>query len=252
MKKLIILMSVLTLASSCSINQDQTKGKKILIYTRNGTGFVHDNIEASVQALEEICAGLGIETEVTDSPEVFTSDRLTGFDGIVFSNSNNEAFTSEDQREAFQAFIRSGKGFAGIHSSTGSERDWPWFWAMQGGTFLRHPPLQEFDIKVIDTRHVSTAHLPPVWKWEDECYYIHHLNPDIHVLLAADLRTVEDELKEEYPGTTFGDYIPLAWCHQFEGGRQWYTALGHTIEYYDDPLFRGHLEGGIRWILGSN
>jgi len=251
MKKLIILISVMTLASSCSMNQDQTEGKKILIYTRNGTGFVHDNIGASVQALEEICAGLGIETEVTDSPDLFTSGRLVGFDGIVFSNSNNEAFNSEEQREAFQAFIRSGKGFAGIHSSTGSERDWPWFWAMQGGLFLRHPPLQEFEIRVIDKQHASTAHLPEIWKWEDECYYIHHLNPDIHVLLAADLRTVEDELKDEYPGTTFGDYIPLAWCHNFEGGRQWYTALGHKIEYYEDPLFRQHLEGGIRWILGS-
>jgi type 1 glutamine amidotransferase len=122
---------------------------------------------------------------------------------------------------------------------------------MQGGLFLRHPPLQEFDIKVIDRQHVSTAHLPETWKWEDECYYIHHLNPDIHVLLAADLRTVEDELKDEYPGTTFGDYIPLAWYHNFEGGRQWYTALGHKIEYYDDPLFREHLEGGILWILSD-
>lgn len=127
MKQLIILMSVVTLASSCAMNQDRTEGKKILIYTRNGPGYVHDNIEASVRALEEICAGLGIETEVTDSPDVFTSDRLAGFDGIVFSNSNNEAFTSEDQRGAFQAYVRSRKGFAGIHSSCGSERDWPWF-----------------------------------------------------------------------------------------------------------------------------
>ena len=251
MKKLIMLICLATLASSCSMNQDQIQGKKILIYTRNGSGYVHDNIEASVQALEAICAGLGIETEVTDSPDVFTSDRLAEFDGIVFSNSNNEAFTSEEQREAFQSYVRSGKGFAGIHSSCGSERDWPWFWAMQGGLFLRHPPLQEFDIKVIDRQHVSTAHLPEIWKWEDECYYIHHLNPDIHVLLAADLRTVEDEGKDEYPGTTFGDYIPLAWYHNFEGGRQWYTALGHKIEYYDDPLFREHLEGGILWILSD-
>jgi type 1 glutamine amidotransferase len=252
MKRLTVLLSVMILVSSCAMDQDSTEGKMVLIYTRNGEGFVHDNIDASVRALEEICAGLDIETEVSDSPDIFTPGQLVRFDGIIFSNSNNEAFASEDQRTAFQEFIRSGRGFAGIHSSSGSERNWPWFRAMQGGLFLRHPPLQEFDISVIDRDHLSTAHLPDTWKWEDECYYIHHLNPDIHVLLAADLRTIEDDLKAEYPGTTFGDYIPLAWCHRFEGGRQWYTALGHKIEYYDDPLFREHLKGGILWILGSN
>lgn len=251
MRHIILIISILAVSFSCSVQQKQAEGKKVLIYTRNSwDGYIHDNIAASVKALQEICADLGVETEVTDSPAVFTPEKLAGFDGIVFANTNNQAFTSEDQRLAFQEFIRSGKGFAGVHCSSASERDWPWFWAMQGGAFLRHPPLQPFDIKVIDPNHLSTAHLPETWKWEDECYYCNYLNPDIHILLAADLRTIDDSLKVEYPGTTFGDYIPLAWYHSFEGGRQWYTALGHKIEHYSDPLFRDHLKGGILWILG--
>ncbi len=250
MKHVLLLAVLLLLVPACAQRGDTVAGATVLIYTRNGPGYVHDNIAASVEALEEICAGLGIETVVTDSPAVFTPEQLEAFDAVIFSNSNNDAFTSQAQREAFQAFIRSGGGFAGIHSSSGSERNWPWFWAMQGGLFRRHPPLQPFDIHVIDPGHISTAHLPAVWAWEDECYYTHHLNPDIHVLLAADLKTVEDAERDVYPGTTFGDYIPLAWCHTFDGGRQWYTALGHKIEYYADPLFREHLRGGILWILG--
>jgi type 1 glutamine amidotransferase len=250
MRRTILILLLITLAGSCTPGEVPVAGKRVLIYTRNGAGYVHDNIAASVAALEEICAGLGIETVVTDSPAVFTPAGLEEFDAVIFSNSNNDAFTSEAQREAFQAFIRSGKGFAGIHSSSGSERNWPWFQAMQGGLFLRHPPLQPFDIHVIDGGHISTAHLPGVWAWEDECYYLHYLNPDIHVLLAADLSTVEDAGREEYPGTTFGDHFPLSWCHRFEGGRQWYTALGHQIAHYDDPLFRDHLKGGILWVLG--
>ena len=251
MRSIVLLLAIVLFSSSCVQDRAPAEGKKILIYTRNGSGYVHDNIEASVKALEEICAALGIETEATDTPAVFTTEKLAGFDGIIFSNANNEAFTSKDQRDAFQEFIRSGKGYGSIHSSCASERDWPWFWAMTGGLFLRHPPLQKFDIRVVDREHISTAHLPAVWKWEDEPYYLHHFNPDIHVLLAADLRTIEDELKDEYPGTTFGDYLPLAWYHHYEGGRQWFTALGHKIEYYEDPLFREHLKGGILWILDA-
>lgn len=244
----IFLLAGITFLSTI-IPVGQVFGQKILIYTKNGEGYVHDNIQASVKALEEICTEIGVNTVVSDDPSVFTNENLQQFDGVVFSNTNNEAFTSDDQREAFQEFIRSGKGFVGIHSASGSEREWPWFWAMLGGKFRRHPPLQPFDIKVIDEKHPSTSFLPEVWKWEDECYYSDHLNPDIHVLLAADLRTIEDPRMAEYPGTTFGDYLPLAWYHEFEGGRQWYTALGHKIEYYQDPDFRQHLKGGILWTL---
>jgi uncharacterized protein len=223
--------------------------KKILIYTRNGEGYVHENISASVKALQEICNELKVETEVSDDPASFTSENLLRFDAIIFSNTNNEAFITDAQRDAFQAFIRSGKGFIGIHSACGSERDWPWFWSMLGGKFLRHPPLQPFDIKVIDRNHPSTRFLPDIWKWEDECYYMDHLNPDIHVLLAVDLTTIKDTNRTEYPGSTFGDLFPLAWYHKYDGGREWYTALGHKPEHYSDALFRKHLMGGISWAL---
>jgi hypothetical protein len=108
-----------------------------------------------------------------------------------------------------------------------------------------------FDIKVIDAGHPATEGFPAVWKWQDECYYLDHLNPDIHILLAADLRTIKDDKMTEYPGTTFGDYFPLAWSHQFDGGREFYTAMGHKIEHYSDPLFLKHLWGGIQWAIGD-
>jgi len=245
----IIWIIFLPVLISCTPRSEIKKQKKILIYTRNGEGYVHDNIEASVKALQEICTELMITTEVSDNPGLFTNHNLLQFDGIIFSNTNNEAFLTDEQRKAFQAYIRSGKGFIGIHSASGSEREWPWFWSMLGGKFLRHPPFQPFTIKVIDKTHSSTAFLPDIWEWEDECYYLDYMNPDIHILLAADLKTVDDEQRDEYPGTTFGDLFPLAWCHQFDGGREWYTALGHSPEHYQDSLFREHLKGGIKWIL---
>ena len=137
----------------------------------------------------------------------------------------------------------------GVHSANTSEPEWEWFTRMIGGKFVRHPKLQPFDILIIDHLHPSTAHLPEKWAWEDECYYSSHLNPAIHVLLAADLKTVEDPEKESYPGMVFGDLFPLAWFHTFHNSRIFFTAIGHKIEHYQDEDFRQHLDGGICWIL---
>lgn len=222
---------------------------KVLVYTKNGKGYVHDNIAASVEAIQKMCASQEIDVDVNDKSFVFTPQNLKQYKAIIFANANNEAFDTQEQRNAFQKYIQNGGGFVGIHSSCASERDWPWFWAMVGGTFVRHPKFQHFDIKIIDNTHISTDFLPDPWKWEDECYYLDHLNPDIHVLIAADLRTIEDEKTKEYPGDVFGNYFPLAWYHTFDGGRQFYTALGHKIEHYSDPLLVKHILGGILWTL---
>lgn len=221
---------------------------RVLIYTRNGKGYVHDNIAVCADALRTVCGEAGIETETTDDPAVFTPDRLRRFKAVVFANTNNEAFETDEQRAAFQAFIRGGGGFVGIHSATGSERSWPWYWKLIGGTFAWHHPKQAFTVRVVDRRHPSTSFYPSdEWEWTDEFYYVKERNPDVRVLLAG----VQASLKK--PGKPPAALIdrpepyPLAWCHEFEGGRSFYTALGHMKEMYADPLFRRHLLGGIRW-----
>jgi len=190
--------------------------------------------------------------DVSDDPTLFTVESLQRYDAIVFSNTNNEAFTSDAQRRAFQAYVRGGGGFVGIHSASGSERSWPWYFRLLGGTFVRHPPQQDFTVDVVDRAHPSTGFLPARWEIaNDECYYLTALSPGIRVLLAADLTTVEDEMRDEYPGRIFGDAFPIAWYQEFDGGRQWYTALGHRPEEYQDPVFMRHILGGIRWVIAG-
>ena len=229
--------------------QEQESNKKVLIYTKNGEGFVHDNIEKSVIALKEICDDLGISYVVSDDPSVYTADFSKKFDAVIFSNTNNEAFETDEQRRIFQEFIRNGGGFVGIHSACGSERDWPWFSAMVGAKFVRHPAFQPFDIKVLNNQHPSTSFLPDTWKWEDECYFMNQINPDINVLLAADLTTINDPEMEQYPGDTFGNLFPLAWYHEYDGGREFFTALGHKKKHYKDENLIQHIRGGILWVL---
>ncbi len=229
--------------------------KKVLVYTRNfvtnGKGYVHDNIQSSVEAIRKMGAEAGFAVDASDEPKVFTRENLKQYAAIVFSNSNNEAFENDAQREAFKAYVQSGGGIAGIHSATGSERQWPYFWSVLGGKFLRHPKMQTFTVRVKDPNHPATKGLPATFEWTDECYYHDHLNPDIKVLLVTDPAKLDDPRKAEYPGDRFGDSLPLAWYHRFDGGRVFHTALGHKKEHYSDPILYRHILGGIRWAMGD-
>ena len=225
------------------------KGKKLLIYTKNGNGYVHDNIDTSVTTLQKICAELGVVTTVSEDPNIFLSSEMYSFDAVFFSNTNNEAFDTEEQRSAFQSFCSSGRGFGGLHSAIGSERKWPWFWKLIGGSFLRHPPLQTFTIKVNRKDHPSTKHLPPSFNSEDECYFIKNSNPSFKILLEADLSTVSENKTDKNPFRP--KRAPLSWYNTLEGGRQWYTALGHSKELYALSWFQKHLKGGIVSILSD-
>jgi type 1 glutamine amidotransferase len=225
-------------------------GARVLVYTRNGEGYVHDNVAASVAAIQRMGRAHGFALDVSDDPTVFTSDNLRRYDAVIFSNTNNEAFTSDEQRRALQTYVRAGGGFVGVHSASGSERNWPWYFQLLGGTFVRHPPQQDFTVDVVDRSHPSTGFLPDRWTiTSDECYFLQSLNPGIRVLLAADLTTVTDPDRAGFPGEVFGDAFPLAWYQEFDGGRQWYTALGHRAEQYEDPVFTRHILGGIRWVV---
>ena len=227
--------------------------KRVLVYTKNGKGYVHDNRAASVQAIQQLGLTHGFSVDASENPADIAEDNLKKYHLVVLSNTNNETFDTDAQKLAFQRYIQAGGGLVGIHSASGSERQWPWFWRTLGGKFKRHPPLQSFDIQVVDHYHPSTLHLGEVWPWEDECYYLDQLNPAVHVLLAADMNTIEDDKKGEYPATTFGNRFPLSWCYETSLGRVWYTALGHKIEYYANPDFQQHLLGGILWVLdGAN
>ncbi|KDN56671.1 ThuA domain-containing protein [Flavobacterium seoulense] len=226
--------------------------KRILVYTKNGKGYVHKNIAASVDALKKMGAENHWLVDVSDEPSVMTNENLKKYDCLIFSNTNNEIFDNEEQRQAFVAYIHRGGSFVGIHSTSGSERSWPWFTAMVGGAFKKHPAFQSFEIKVINKNHPATSMLSETWIKEDECYYMDELNPNIQVLLAADLRTVKDDTKTTYPGRVFGDYFPLSWYHEFEGARVFYTALGHDAKDYADSVYLEHLKGGIMWALAEN
>lgn len=233
---------------------EATPERRVLVYTKNQVGqslYVHDNIPASVAAIQKLGAANNFSVDISDDSAVFTDQNLKRYKALIFDNTNNEIFGNEEQKAAFQRFIRAGGGFVGIHSATGSMRQWPWFWSVVGGKFARHAKMQKFTVNVKDPKDASTAHLPVTFEWTDEFYYVDHMPEGLHVLLAGDLIKLDDPGKEKYPGKLFGDEFPLAWRHEFDGGREWYTALGHQPEHYSDPKFTQHILGGILWAMGD-
>jgi type 1 glutamine amidotransferase len=225
--------------------------KRVLVYTRNGKGYVHDNIQTSAEAVKKMGADNGFAVDVTDDPNFFTDATLKQYNALVFANTNNEAFLNDTQRDAFKHYIESGGGFVGLHSASGSERNWPYFCSVVGGKFVRHPHQQEFLIRVKDGDFPATRELPATFAWKDECYLLDHLNPDIHVLLVTDYTRIDDPDKSKHPEESFSESMPLSWYHQFDGGREYYLALGHNKEDYSNPLLYDQILGGIRWAMGE-
>lgn len=243
------LLSVLSFVCACGAEN------RVLVYTKNQVGqglYVHDNTAACAEAIAKLGKDNGFDVDVSADPGLFSDASLKKYKAIVFDNTNNEILETEEQKTAFQRYIRGGGGFVGIHSATGSMRQWPWYWSLVGGKFKRHPKLQAFTVLVKDKGDISTAHLGDSFQWTDEFYYVDNMPQGLHVLLAGDLRTLNDPQKDQYPGKLFGDEFPLAWRHEFDGGRAWYTALGHQKEHYSDPRLVRHILGGILWAMGKD
>ncbi|MDB4915395.1 MAG: ThuA protein [Gemmatimonadetes bacterium] len=227
--------------------------RKVLVYTRNftpdGKGYVHDNIAASVAAIRKMGAEKGFGVDVSDDPAVFTGANLKQYSALVFSNSNNEAFSTEPQKDAFRKYIQGGGGFVGIHSASGSQRDWPYFWSVLGGKFNVHPKQQAFTVRNVDSSHVAANGLPAEFEWTDEFYFTDHLNPGLHPILVSDRTKLQflDAVKggvDAFPNPT-----PLAWWQTFDGGREIYIALGHNKDEYAKPTLYTLIQNGILWAM---
>ncbi len=245
MQALILLLLMLPLAA--------TAQQKVLVYTRNftssGKGYVHDNIAASVAAIRKMGNEKGFVVDVSDDPSQFTLQNLKQYAALVFSNSNNEAFSDEAQRSAFKGYIESGGGFVGIHSASGSERNWPYFSSVLGGRFAAHPKMQAFSVRVVDPEFPAAKSLPPEFQWTDECYFIDHLRPDLHFILVTDRSKLAALEAMKIDVGSFPNPLPLAWYHEFDGGREFYLALGHNKEEYANPILYGIIENGILWAI---
>ena len=237
-----------------ALSQDQSlKDLNVLVYTKNGEGYVHDNIPYAVKSIQKLGEEQGFEVHATGDPSIFTEENLKQYNLLVFPSTNNDVFDTDEQRLAFRRYIEAGGGLVGIHSVVGTERKWEWFKQLVGGTFVWHPKFQKYQLNVIDPSHPSVKNIPTVWEKEDECYFMKELYPGIKVTIAHDLETLDQSQKARIDTTAvpFAKLYPAVWHQDFDGGYVWVTALGHHIKDYEDPVFIQHILQGMQFVANQ-
>ncbi|NHF60535.1 ThuA domain-containing protein [Flavobacteriaceae bacterium TP-CH-4] len=219
---------------------DGTETDSILIFSKT-EGFRHGSIDKAYSTLENLGKDHDFMLERTENAADFNDENLKKYAVIVFLSTTGNVL-NEEQQTTFENYIRNGGNFMGIHSATDTEYDWPWYGQLVGAYFNGHPSIQDARIEVLTDNHPATAHLKDTWDRRDEWYNFRDIDPSLNVLLNLD--------EDSYDGGTNGDNHPIAWYHEFDGGRSFYTAGGHTEASYDEPDFQLHLLGGINYCLG--
>ena len=215
----------------------------VLVFSKT-TGFRHTSIEVGVDAVKKLGAANNFNVDATEDGAWFTADNLQKYEVVVFMNTNGLDVLDASQKAAFEAYIKQGGNYVGVHSASATEYEWPWYGQLVGAYFDDHPQKQTAEVLVLDQLHPATAHLPARWERYDE-WYNYRTNPFGQVHILATLN------EKSYEGGTMGHNHPIIWAHEFDGGRSWYTGLGHTEESYEDPAFLQHLLGGISWAAGQ-
>ena len=212
---------------------------RLLLFSRTA-GYRHESIAQAKAAILEMARTNRFVVDTTEDPAYIAEDSLRHYSAVIFLHTTGDLLDRTAEVD-LQRYIQAGGGFVGIHAAADAEYDWRWYGRMVGGYFASHPAIQQATLVVADTTHEMTEHLPRAWSRTDEWYNFKRIAPGLQVLLSID--------EGSYTGGTNGAVHPMTWYHEFDGGRAWYTALGHTAESWSEPAFLELLNGGIHYAI---
>ncbi|MEH6513578.1 MAG: ThuA domain-containing protein, partial [Maribacter arcticus] len=230
------MLLCITLFTNC------TKKKETILVFSKTNGFRHGSIEAGIVAIKKLGLENGYNVIATEDANYMVEDSLKNYAAVIFNNTTRDILNDVQQSD-FERYIQAGGGFVGIHAATATEYDWPWYNKLVGAVFNDHPRIQEAKLIINDKSHSSTQHIDGSWTKSDEWYNFKNINPNINVLISID--------ENSYEGGTNPEGRPIAWYHEYNGGRAFYTEMGHTDETFVNPTFLSHLLGGITYAAGN-
>jgi type 1 glutamine amidotransferase len=233
-----------------SLGAQEKKLKVLNFYADNG--FVHDSQKAGLEMIESLGTKNGWEVVTTNEISSLSLINILTFDVVLFNNNcgNNGPILSQTQEQAMQQFIRNGGGFVGIHCAGAlwhEDTDFQkWYEGLIGTKLVDHPKVQKATLIVEDTSHESTAHLPKEWILKEEFHrFSENPRDHVNVLISVD----EDSYKGKQK---MGGDHPITWYQHYDGGRSFFTSLGHTKEIYADANYQEMVTQGIVWAAGSS
>ncbi len=230
---------------------------RALVFSKTAA-FRHDSIPQGIAAIQAMGQSKGFQVDATEDASLFTDAVLSHYDVVIFMSTTGDVL-DDGQQAAFERFIRAGHGYVGVHAAADTEYDWHWYGELVGGYFRNHPAgTPTATVVVEDKDDPSTAGLPERWSRTDEWYnykkydnssgddYSPRNTPGVHVLLTMD----ESTYAEDDGSDGVDDDHPISWCHRYDGGRSWYTGMGHTQASFSEPGIISHIESGIEIAAG--
>ncbi|WP_049631856.1 ThuA domain-containing protein [Cellvibrio sp. pealriver] len=220
---------------------------KVLLFTKTN-GFHHQSINEGVDAIRQLAVRHHFAVDWHEDASIFSDEKLTQYHAIIFLLTTGDILNDE-QQAAMERFIRAGKGFVGIHSASDTEYDWEWYTKMVGRTFHIHPEIQTAELSVTDRKFPGLERMPDRFWWTDEWYeFGAERTKGLNYILTVDEQTFNPAADwGSKKSNGMGKFHPIAWYHNYDGGRAFYTALGHMPATYSDALFLEHIYGGLYW-----
>jgi cytochrome c len=236
---------ILLLPAVLFFSSYKNDSRKVLVFIKT-SGFHHESIPAGIAAIEKIGRENNFSIDTSSDASVFNNNDLKKYRTVIFLSTTGDLLNSDEQ-VAFQRYIEAGGGFMGIHAAADAEYDWAWYNKLVGAYFKNHPGnpnVRKATVVVTDTSNAAMKGIPHKWERTDEWYNYKNISTDLKVIALLD--------ENSYEGGENGKFHPIAWYHDFDGGRSFYTGGGHTSESFSEPLFVQHLAGGIQYAMGPD
>ena len=237
-------LTIALLATLFAANTLTAQTQRVLVFSKT-EGFHHASIDAGKTAFTKMAVEKNFAIDFTDDATKFTTANLKQYNAVVFLSTTGDVLNDAQQSE-FERYIQAGGGYLGIHAAADCEYEWPWYGRLVGAWFLDHPMnnIQKGKFYVTEKNSFATKDMPDEFERTDEFYSFKNIDPSIKVLVKID--------EKSYQGGKNGNDHPMSWYHDFDGGRSFYTNMGHTDETFADPLFLNHVWQGLHYVMGGD
>ena len=235
---------ILTVQFLVAVSANAQKQFKALLVTTTKC-WHHESVHAGVLAIQQLGVRNFFDVTLLEDPNGITDRSMQQYQVVIFLNTTGDILDTAQQR-VMERFIRSGKGFVGIHSASDTEYDWDWYTKMVGRMFVIHPTIQTAKLKVNDPKFPGLKDLDGKL-WTDEWYeFSPEKTTGLNYILSVDESTYNPKVNwGAKKGEGMGQMHPIAWYHDYDGGRAFYTGLGHMPSIYSEKVFLDHLYAGI-------
>jgi type 1 glutamine amidotransferase len=201
----------------------------------------------------------GFNLDETDDPEKLELDDLMRYQVLVLNSTTDFGKDlNEKQRRELKTWFGQGHGIVSVHAAAVHHRAWDWYADLVGCDFVADSVRTNARL-IVDPAAANHPAVKPFapefWITEEWLCYDRAVTgqPGVQVLMRLDETTFEP-VREKFQETNIqpmGKDHPAAWTRQVDGGRFFYTAIGHDVRALNSEFGRHHLLAALRWAAGE-